>query len=190
MDFQRYPSTSLPDLLITCSASLPPQALLAGSSVALVTSRSSSSLSGEGAGLSLPAHHPVSPDSCCLSVLLSRPSTQDTHRPSRWGCGSSSRRRLPVSLLFTECAYRLNYLAIGFLLYILYIAGKYFNYLHWTHDCVLWEVWWMEVHVICGYKIKRHPPSSQWSSTCTGSRAGSEVYCSGRFSYSQQTHCL
>ena len=68
MDFQRYPSTSLPDLLSTCSASPPPQALLAGS-VAIVASHSSSSLSEEGAGLSLPAHDPVSTDSSASRLL-------------------------------------------------------------------------------------------------------------------------
>ncbi|XP_059921562.1 PDZ domain-containing protein 2 isoform X2 [Gadus macrocephalus] len=61
VDFQRYPSTSLPDLLSTSSASPPPQALLAGS-VAIVASHSSSSLSEEGAGLSLPAHAPTELD--------------------------------------------------------------------------------------------------------------------------------
>uniref|UniRef100_A0A8C5BR09 PDZ domain containing 2 n=1 Tax=Gadus morhua TaxID=8049 RepID=A0A8C5BR09_GADMO len=53
VDFQRYPSTSLPDLLSTCSASPPPQALLAGS-VAIVASHSSSSLSEEGTELDKP----------------------------------------------------------------------------------------------------------------------------------------
>ncbi|CAL8343970.1 unnamed protein product [Lota lota] len=62
VDFQRYPSTSLPDLLSTCSSSPPPQTLLAGSGVAVVASPSASSLSEEGAGLSLPAHDPTDLD--------------------------------------------------------------------------------------------------------------------------------
>ncbi|CAL8247961.1 unnamed protein product [Merluccius merluccius] len=56
VDFQRYPSTSLPDLLSTCNSPPPYQTLSAGSGGAIVSSLSSSSLSEEGAVPSLPAH--------------------------------------------------------------------------------------------------------------------------------------